>query len=133
MAAWPGQLAFAINADGVHVLIDFNGHTLGARSQAVALRPAPITVFDQVRIKGFTGTCTMCTRCRHVHHAVISRRRSIVATATWASSRSLVSAALGPRARGPKVRDAEDTTRASRQTAMAGHAALCTESTVEPS
>ena len=42
------QLAFTINADGVHVLVDFNGHTLGARSHAVALRPAPITVFDQV-------------------------------------------------------------------------------------
>ena len=43
-----GQLAFAINADGIHVLVDLNGHTLGARSQAVALGPAPLTVFDQV-------------------------------------------------------------------------------------
>jgi protein O-GlcNAc transferase len=42
------QLAFAVNADGIHILVDMNGHTLGARSHVTALRPAPITIFDQV-------------------------------------------------------------------------------------
>jgi protein O-GlcNAc transferase len=46
------QMAFAINADGVHVLVDMNGHTLGARSHVVALQPAPLTLFDQ----GFAGS-----------------------------------------------------------------------------
>ena len=46
------QLAFAINADGIHVLVDLNGYTLGARSAVVALRPAPLTIFDQ----GFAGS-----------------------------------------------------------------------------
>lgn len=46
------QMAFAINADGIHVLVDLNGHTLGACSHVVALQPAPITIFDQ----GFAGS-----------------------------------------------------------------------------
>lgn len=46
------QLAFAINAEGIHILVDFNGHTLGARSHVTSLRPAPITMFDQ----GFAGS-----------------------------------------------------------------------------
>ena len=46
------QMAFAINADGIHVLVDMNGHTLGARTHVVALKPAPLTIFDQ----GFAGS-----------------------------------------------------------------------------
>uniref|UniRef100_A0A7S4KDX3 protein O-GlcNAc transferase n=1 Tax=Guillardia theta TaxID=55529 RepID=A0A7S4KDX3_GUITH len=46
------QLAFTVNADGIHILVDLNGHTLGARTTVLALRPSPITIFDQ----GFAGT-----------------------------------------------------------------------------
>ena len=41
------QAAVTINVDGIHVLVDFNGYTLGARSDLITLRPAPITIFDQ--------------------------------------------------------------------------------------
>jgi hypothetical protein len=70
------QAAVAVNADGIHVLVDLNGcpprasrpapraprrpdartgrYTLGARTEIVALRPAPLTLFDQ----GFAGART---------------------------------------------------------------------------
>jgi len=46
------QLAAQIAADGVDVLIDLKGHTQGAPTHAVALRPAPI----QVNYLGYPGT-----------------------------------------------------------------------------
>jgi hypothetical protein len=41
-------IAERINSAGVRLLIDLNGFTHGARSGVVAMRPAPVTVFDQV-------------------------------------------------------------------------------------
>ena len=46
------QLAAQIAADGVDLLIDLKGHTQGAPTHAVALRPAPI----QVSYLGYPGT-----------------------------------------------------------------------------
>ncbi len=46
------QLAAQIAADGVDLLIDLKGHTHGAPTHAVALRPAPI----QVNYLGYPGT-----------------------------------------------------------------------------
>jgi len=45
-------VAQRINAAGAMLLVDLNGFTHGARSVVTAMRPAPITVFDQ----GFAGT-----------------------------------------------------------------------------
>ncbi len=45
-------MAFAINSDGIYLLVDMNGHTLSARTHVVALKPAPHTIFDQ----GFAGS-----------------------------------------------------------------------------
>ena len=39
-----GQAADRINADGLHILINMNGYTKGARNELFALRPAPIQV-----------------------------------------------------------------------------------------
>ncbi len=39
-----GQVADRINADGIHVLVNMNGYTKGARNELFALRPAPIQV-----------------------------------------------------------------------------------------
>ena len=47
-----GDAARRIRDDGVDILIDLKGHTLGARPQIPALRPAPI----QVNYLGFPGT-----------------------------------------------------------------------------
>lgn len=44
--------AAAIAADGLHVLVNANGYTKGARSELFALRPAPV----QVSFMGFAGT-----------------------------------------------------------------------------
>merc|ERR1712070_1312086 len=41
-----------INQDGVHILVNLNGYTKGARNEIFALRPAPI----QVSYMGFCGT-----------------------------------------------------------------------------
>ena len=41
-------IAQRINSAGVRLLVDLNGYTHGARSGVTAMRPAPITVFDQV-------------------------------------------------------------------------------------
>jgi predicted O-linked N-acetylglucosamine transferase (SPINDLY family) len=50
---WPTRwLAAQIAADGVDILVDLNGHTYGAPTDAVALRPAPI----QVNYLGYPGT-----------------------------------------------------------------------------
>ena len=43
------QAADRINQDGVHILVNMNGYTKGARNEIFALRPAPIQV------------------CRHTH------------------------------------------------------------------
>ena len=39
-----GEAADRINADGVHVLVNMNGYTKGARNEIFALRPAPVQV-----------------------------------------------------------------------------------------
>ncbi|TAL09577.1 MAG: tetratricopeptide repeat protein [Nitrospirae bacterium] len=46
------QAAGLIHKDGVDILIDLTGYTKGARTEIVALRPAPI----QVNYLGYTGT-----------------------------------------------------------------------------
>jgi len=47
-----GQAADRINSDGVHILVNMNGYTKGARNEIFALRPAPI----QVMWLGYPGT-----------------------------------------------------------------------------
>ena len=44
--------ARTINSRGIHILINLNGYTKGARNEIFALRPAPI----QVSYMGFCGT-----------------------------------------------------------------------------
>ena len=39
-----GKAADRIYADGIHILINMNGYTKGARNELFALRPAPIQV-----------------------------------------------------------------------------------------
>lgn len=46
------QSAEAIANDGIHVLVNCNGYTKGARTEMFALRPAPV----QVSFMGFPGT-----------------------------------------------------------------------------
>ncbi|XP_036359851.1 UDP-N-acetylglucosamine--peptide N-acetylglucosaminyltransferase 110 kDa subunit isoform X2 [Octopus sinensis] len=47
-----GKAADRIYADGIHILINMNGYTKGARNELFALRPAPI----QVMWLGYPGT-----------------------------------------------------------------------------
>lgn len=47
-----GKAADRIYADGIHVLVNMNGYTKGARNEIFALRPAPI----QVMWLGYPGT-----------------------------------------------------------------------------
>ncbi|KAK0418691.1 hypothetical protein QR680_013716 [Steinernema hermaphroditum] len=47
-----GSAADRINADGIHILINMNGYTKGARNEIFALRPAPV----QVMWLGYPGT-----------------------------------------------------------------------------
>lgn len=39
-----GKAADRINADGIHILVNMNGYTKGARNELFALKPAPIQV-----------------------------------------------------------------------------------------
>ena len=39
-----GDAADKINADGIHILVNMNGYTKGARNEIFALRPAPVQV-----------------------------------------------------------------------------------------
>lgn len=39
-----GKAADRIHDDGIHILINMNGYTKGARNEIFALRPAPIQV-----------------------------------------------------------------------------------------
>jgi predicted O-linked N-acetylglucosamine transferase (SPINDLY family) len=43
-------VAERINTVGTMLLVDLNGFTHGARSAVTGMRPAPLTVFDQVRV-----------------------------------------------------------------------------------
>lgn len=47
-----GKAADRINADGIHILVNMNGYTKGARNEIFALRPAPI----QVMFLGYPGS-----------------------------------------------------------------------------
>jgi len=47
-----GDAADKINSDGIHILINMNGYTKGARNEIFALRPAPL----QVMWLGYPGT-----------------------------------------------------------------------------
>lgn len=47
-----GKAADRINADGIHVLLNMNGYTKGARNEIFALRPAPV----QAMWLGYPGT-----------------------------------------------------------------------------
>src|SRR5208282_5806844 len=51
-AASSREAAEHIAADGVDILIDLKGYTLGARTRILALRPAPV----QVHYLGYPGT-----------------------------------------------------------------------------
>ncbi|XP_013781947.1 UDP-N-acetylglucosamine--peptide N-acetylglucosaminyltransferase 110 kDa subunit isoform X2 [Limulus polyphemus] len=47
-----GKAADRIHADGIHILVNMNGYTKGARNEIFALRPAPI----QIMWLGYPGT-----------------------------------------------------------------------------
>lgn len=57
------DIAARISADGIHVAINLNGYTKGARNEIFALKPAPV----QASYMGFpatTGTCSLsCRAC----------------------------------------------------------------------
>lgn len=52
-----GEVADRINADGIHILVNMNGYTKGARNEIFALRPAPIQVLINVYM--FIGCFTL--------------------------------------------------------------------------
>lgn len=39
-----GKAADRIHADGIHILVNMNGYTKGARNELFALKPAPVQV-----------------------------------------------------------------------------------------
>lgn len=52
-SGWPAErLVNQIVQDGIHILINLNGYTRGARNEVFAARPAPI----QMSFMGFAGT-----------------------------------------------------------------------------
>ena len=46
-----GKAADVINQDGIHILVNMNGYTKGARNEIFALKPAPIQVGDNQNIQ----------------------------------------------------------------------------------
>ncbi len=53
VAGWtPQDIAAAIYNDGVHVLVNLNGYTRGAKNEVFAMRPAPVSV----SLMGFPNT-----------------------------------------------------------------------------
>ncbi|KAK4645552.1 hypothetical protein QC761_202500 [Podospora bellae-mahoneyi] len=53
VSTWPSdRLVEQIVADGIHILVNLNGYTRGARNEIFAARPAPI----QMSFMGFAGT-----------------------------------------------------------------------------
>jgi protein O-GlcNAc transferase len=53
VSAWgAGDIAARISADGVHVALNLNGYTKGARNEIFALQPAPV----QASYMGFPAT-----------------------------------------------------------------------------
>ena len=43
-----GKAADRIHQDGIHILVNMNGYTKGARNELFALRPAPIQVKELI-------------------------------------------------------------------------------------
>ncbi|QRV90973.1 glycosyltransferase family 41 protein [Ceratobasidium sp. AG-Ba] len=53
MSSWPTQaIVERIMSDGIHILVNLNGYTKGARNDIFVVRPAPIVV----SLMGFAGT-----------------------------------------------------------------------------
>lgn len=53
VSAWSNQqIADRLHADGIHILINLNGYTKGARNEIMAARPCPV----QCSFMGFAGT-----------------------------------------------------------------------------
>lgn len=53
VSSWPPErLVKQISDDGIHILVNLNGYTRGARNEIFAARPAPI----QMSFMGFAGT-----------------------------------------------------------------------------
>lgn len=53
VSSWsPDRLVEQIVKDGIHILVNLNGYTRGARNEIFAVRPAPI----QMSFMGFAGT-----------------------------------------------------------------------------
>lgn len=53
VSSWaPARLIKQISDDGIHILVNLNGYTRGARNEIFAARPAPI----QMSFMGFAGT-----------------------------------------------------------------------------
>ena len=61
-------LAELIHADGIHVLVNLNGYTKGARMEVFAMRPAPL----QLLYMGFPGS----TGAPYIDYVVTDRRAS---------------------------------------------------------
>lgn len=57
VSAWSvGEIAARMSADGIHVAINLNGYTKGARNEIFALKPAPV----QASYMGFPATTGVC-------------------------------------------------------------------------
>ena len=55
-----GKAADRIHADGIHILVNMNGYTKGARNEIFALKPAPI----QAMWLGYPGKQIFCLYLR---------------------------------------------------------------------
>ena len=63
-----GEAADRINSDGIHILVNMNGYTKGARNEIFALRPAPVQVKHQLSlIFMHTLSLTLARRIRFQH------------------------------------------------------------------
>lgn len=48
-----GKAADRIHQDGIHILVNMNGYTKGARNELFALRPAPVQVSLTYNLSGY--------------------------------------------------------------------------------
>ena len=72
-----GKAADRINADGIHILVNMNGYTKGARNEIFALRPAPVQVgylFIFVFISCEVVLVSIRLKCEQVNCSIVPKQ-----------------------------------------------------------
>ncbi|XP_039287268.1 UDP-N-acetylglucosamine--peptide N-acetylglucosaminyltransferase 110 kDa subunit [Nilaparvata lugens] len=74
-----GKAADHINADGIHILVNMNGYTKGARNEIFALRPAPIQLMSNKEVADNVAVINATDLSPIMEHTDVKEIKEVVA------------------------------------------------------